>query len=290
MRTSRARWGAAGMLAGLMAVPVIAGADTGDNLREGVRNGTASRETEIIGQFDATGAAKGGYVTRQSNTQTGPDAGGGAIYGCRGAAGGTASGSAPCLRATNLADGYAFEFNTDGLVGGLFTAGGDPGTPNEQARPFTTNALAVATGLNADRVDGRHGEDLLGKDEKAVAAGQADNATQAANAASADDADALQGKQARDITMWAVVEGDTPPTLVRDYGATDVIRINAGNYRVEFERDVDECAAVATGFDVNENLIAAAGPDATNAARIFVSLRDTADVRTDGDFNLAVHC
>src|SRR5690348_11144647 len=62
----------------------------GDPLRAEVRNGTTGRETEIIGKFNATSGNKGGYVTRQSNTQTGAKAGGGAIYGCRGAAGGTA--------------------------------------------------------------------------------------------------------------------------------------------------------------------------------------------------------
>src|SRR4029079_8366156 len=83
-------------------------------IRAEVRNGTTPKETEIIGKFDATTGSKGGYVTRQSNTQTGSKAGGGAIYGCRGAAGGSASGSAPCLRGVNLAAGYAFEFSTAG--------------------------------------------------------------------------------------------------------------------------------------------------------------------------------
>src|SRR3954447_14888005 len=82
----------------------------GDPIRAEVRNGTTAKETEIIGKFDASTGSKGGYVTRQSNTQTGAKAGGGAIYGCRGAVGGTASGSAPCLRVSNLAAGFAFEF------------------------------------------------------------------------------------------------------------------------------------------------------------------------------------
>src|ERR1700754_4753969 len=125
----------------------------GDPLRAEVRNGTTAKETEIIGDFNATTGSKGGYVTRQSNTQGGAKAGGGAIYGCRGAAGGTASGSAPCLRATNLAAGYAFEFSSAGGVAGLIAVG-DGKTPSPSARPFTTNANGVATGLNADQVDG----------------------------------------------------------------------------------------------------------------------------------------
>jgi hypothetical protein len=131
----------------------VAAINRGDPLRAEVRNGTTSRETEIIGDIQASTGSKGGYVTRQSNVDTGSKAGGGAIYGCRGAAGGTAAGSAPCLRASNLAAGLAFEFSTAGAAGGLITAG-NPAVPNPAARPFTTNATAVATGLNADRVDG----------------------------------------------------------------------------------------------------------------------------------------
>jgi hypothetical protein len=164
-RAAVGRWRALLVSTGLLAVLVVSPAsarfDTtraaainrGDPLRAEVRNGTTSRETEIIGDIGATSGPKGGYVTRQSNIDTGAKAGGGAIYGCRGAAGGTASGSAPCLRASNLAAGLAFEFSTRGLVGGLIAVG-NPAVTNSAARPFTTNATAVATGLNADRVDG----------------------------------------------------------------------------------------------------------------------------------------
>ena len=132
---------------------------SGDPIRAAIRNGTTKAETEIIGRFNATTGSKGGYVTRQSNTQTGANAGGGAIYGCRGAAGGTAANSAPCLRAVNLAAGYAFEFATGGGVTGTISVG-DGKTPNPGARPFTTNATGVATGLNADQVDGKSATDI----------------------------------------------------------------------------------------------------------------------------------
>ena len=131
----------------------------GDPIRAEVRNGTTDQETEIIGKFNATAGSKGGYVTRQSNTQTGSKAGGGAIYGCRGAAGGTASGSAPCLRARNLAAGFAFEFAGDGDVIGQILVG-DGKTAESKAKPFTTNATGVATGLNADQVDGKSALDI----------------------------------------------------------------------------------------------------------------------------------
>ena len=119
-------------------------AATGDALREGVRNGTATKETEIISS-NATG-----YTTRQSNKST---AGGGAIYGCRSTAGGSTANPPknPCIRANNLSTGFAFEFNAVGAESaGTITVGNG----GEGKRPFTTNATGVATGLNADRVDG----------------------------------------------------------------------------------------------------------------------------------------
>jgi hypothetical protein len=111
-------------------------ATTGDVLREGKRNpssGSAKRETEII-------ASNSTYGTRQSNIRNGN--GGGAIYGCR-----SNTGREPCIRGNNLNSGRAFEFETDGAEVGRI----ESDTPG--AKPFTTNATGVATGLNADRVD-----------------------------------------------------------------------------------------------------------------------------------------
>lgn len=125
-------------------------AATGDALREGARNGTATKETQIISNNPATTATTGGYTTRQSNTS---DSGGGAVYGCRSTAGGSAANPPknPCLRVNNLSNGFAFEFNaTGGESAGTITVGAGGDTK----RPFTTNATGVATGLNADRVDG----------------------------------------------------------------------------------------------------------------------------------------
>ena len=58
-------------------------------------------ETQIIANVKS-------YGTRQSNKSA---TGGGAIYGCRSGAGGTEKGNAPCVRASNLANGRAFEFS-----------------------------------------------------------------------------------------------------------------------------------------------------------------------------------
>ncbi len=88
-------------------------------------------------------------------------------------------------------------------------------------------------------------------------------------------------------SYWAVAG---PNALIRGNGATSVTRANNGNYRVEFETDVSECSYQVTGLDVNQNLIGHADRDVTNSLRVFVSLRDTGGTRTDGEYNLAVHC
>ena len=142
---------------GVLAVVIspFAVAATGGNLREGVRNGTATQETQIISRVDASTGRTGGYSTRQSNLST---SGGGAIYGCRSTAGTSATNKNPCVRSNNLADGQAFEFSTSsGAQVGSITAG----TGGDTKKPFTTNATGVATGLNADRVDGLGADDLI---------------------------------------------------------------------------------------------------------------------------------
>ena len=84
-----------------------------------------STETQIITNSST-------YGTRQSNKS---DNGGGAVYGCRSKAGGIERGNEPCLRARNLVDGRAFEFeNTGGSEVGVIRSS------NANAAPFTTNA------------------------------------------------------------------------------------------------------------------------------------------------------
>lgn len=194
---------------GLLAVVVApAGvAATGSVLREGVRNGTAVRETQIISRVQATNLPTGGYATRQSNLSS---TGGGAVYGCRTGAGGSAATPPqnPCIRANNLAKGFAFEFNAaSGDVVGRITAGNG----GDSRKPFTTNATGVATGLNADRVDGQNAADL-------TAAAAAD-ATTKANAAR---------------TRYAVVNAQgqiveqSGGFTVASFNANDNVYLNAG--------------------------------------------------------------
>jgi hypothetical protein len=156
-------------------------ADNGDVLREGQRNGTATRETEIISRTNETGGAKGGYSTRQSNLSR---SGGGAVYGCRA---GTGNNTNPCLRVNNLEGGLAFELHASkGDLGGTFTVGNG----GDAKKPFTTNATGVATGLNADEVDGQSANEIVA----------------AARAKTGLDADTVDGAGAGDLrTRWALV-------------------------------------------------------------------------------------
>ncbi|HEV2819169.1 MAG TPA: hypothetical protein VGW11_01545 [Solirubrobacteraceae bacterium] len=133
----------------------------GEPIEGGERNPTANqtqayqKETEIIGKIEASGAQKGGYVTRQSNTSKGANAGGAVIYGCR-ATGNNPDTDESCIRANNLADGLAFTFESNGTLGGIISVG-DGG---REEKPFVTDATGVATGLNADEVDGIDGKDI----------------------------------------------------------------------------------------------------------------------------------
>lgn len=193
-------------------------AATGDSLREGVRNGTTSSETEIVSNIKSTTALKGGYSTRQSNLS---DSGGGAIYGCRSQAGGSAAKPVPqnpCVRANNLSKGLAFEFRgTLGDVAGTITVGNGGDTK----KPFITNATGVATGLNADRVDGLDASALLAL----------------ARVKTGLDADTVDGKDSAELgTRWALInesgqiERQTGGfTVVNCYQANANCYINAGS-------------------------------------------------------------
>ena len=204
---------------GILAVVIapLGVAATGDNLREGVRNGTASKETQVVANVNASGLSTGGYSTRQSNLST---SGGGAIYGCRSTTGGSSATPPknPCVRANNLSTGLAFEFNAkSGDVVGAFTAG----TGGDTKKPFTTNATGVATGLNADRVDGLNAEDIVGT----------------ARAKTGLDADTVDGASASELrTRWLLLdetgqieEQSGGFTILDRYSTNNNVYIDAGS-------------------------------------------------------------
>jgi hypothetical protein len=167
-----------------------------------------SSETQIIANTST-------YGTRQSNKS---DNGGGAIYGCRSKPGGTEAKNEPCIRANNLANGRAFEFASNGSEVGRII------TNNPAAAPFTTNAGGVATGLNADKVDGKSADDIAPK--------------------------------------FAVVS-DTG-TLGANRGASSASNISPGRYEVKFATDISKCAYTVTeqGTSDNTGAASAEGVDA----------------------------
>jgi hypothetical protein len=233
---------ASALLVALLVAPFAGAFGEGNSVRGGARNPSSdarrayTKETEIIANVNT-------YGTRQSNKSNN---GGGAVYGCRSGAGGTPKGNEPCVRASNLTTGRAFEFNSNnGTEVGAITG---PAT----AAPFTTTAKGVATGLNADQVDGK----------------SADEITAAA------------------LARFATVTGATG-ALGDQRGATASARSAAGIYSVDFNADVSKCARTATIAGTDPGQITTAATDAdTVAVRTF----DGDGTAADRSFHLVVDC
>jgi hypothetical protein len=232
---------ASALLVALLVAPFAGAFGEGNAVKGGARNPSPdarrayTKETEIIANVNT-------YGTRQSNKSNN---GGGAVYGCRSGAGGTAKGNEPCVRASNLAAGRAFEFNSNsgtevGQISGPATAA-----------PFTTTATGVATGLNADKVDGKDATDLQAK--------------------------------------FATVTG-TDGSLGSNRGATSSSRASAGVYNVVFDADVSKCSRTATIAGATPGTITTdAGANAqTVTVRTFDTA--VAPAATDHSFNLTVTC
>jgi hypothetical protein len=233
---------ASALLVALLVAPFAGAFGEGNNVRGGARNPSPdarrayTKETEIIANVNT-------YGTRQSNKSNN---GGGAVYGCRSAAGGTPKGNEPCVRASNLADGRAFEFNANGgtEVGAI--------TGPATAAPFTTTAKGVATGLNADQVDGKSADDITA---------------------------AAQAKFAN--VTGAGVLGD-------QRGATTAARSAAGVYSVDFNADVSKCARTVS---VTGDAAGIATSTATDADTIAVHTFDIpGGAAGDHPFDLVVTC
>lgn len=261
----------------ICAVP-FASARTGDNLREGLRNGTTTAETQIISNIGSTLTPTGGYSTRQSNLS---GSGGGAVYGCRSAVGGSAAKPRPqnpCLRANNLNTGYAFEFHaSNGPITGLISAGAG----GDSKKPFVTNATGVATGLNADRLDNLDAAQII----------------TAARVKTALDADTLDGRDSGDfLALFAQVaedgtvgEGDTRG--VPNNGVAHPGAVGTGVYTVAFTGNLANCALAATitgatPGEITATPAAVADGITTVTVRTFTS----AGAVNDRPFHLSAHC
>jgi hypothetical protein len=235
---------AAAILVALIVAPFAGAFGEGNSVRGGARNPSSdarraySKETQIIADVNS-------YGTRQSNKS---DNGGGAVYGCRSGAGGTPKGNEPCIRANNLSTGLAFEFNSTNQAA---TQVGTITATNPNAAPFTTNAKGVATGLNADQVDGK-------------------------------DASALQAK-------FAQVAADGTLSA-NNRGVTAVARNSAGSYTVTLDADVSKCARNATVNGANPAVVTTeAGSTATTVTVRTFDLAG-GGTAADHAFDLTVTC
>jgi hypothetical protein len=228
----------AAVLVALLVTPFALAAGEGRPVRGGARNPSSNqslsytRETQII-------ASNSTYGTRQSNKST---TGGGAIYGCR-----ARTGAKSCLRASNLSNGRAFSFATNsgtevGRIDGPTTAA-----------PFTTSATGVATGLNADKVDGQNASDI-------VASAQALN-----KFALVSDAGALGAQR----------------------GATAATRTGVGTYTVTFSGDNANCAPQAT---IRASAPAFVSANVVSATTVNVATFNQAGTATDEPFSLTLTC
>ncbi len=234
----------------LVAAPLAMGAGEGRPMDGGARNPSSdasqnyTRETQIIANVQT-------YGTRQSNKS---NAGGGAIYGCRA----TVPSTNTCVRASNLSNGQAFSFSTQGgpTVGRIEST-------NRAAAPFTTNANGVATGLNADKVDGKDAADLT------------TDAVQAAN-------------------LYARV-GGAAGTLGANRGSNGAARDALGVYRVSFPAvNITQCAYTASAASATPATATVEPVDEHQVrVRTFADTSDPADgipEAADSDFHLTVTC
>lgn len=237
-------------------VAPIAVAQNGDQpILLGERNpsgGTGATEETAI----VASIGNNGQSTRQSNNAIGGRAAG---YGCEN--NGMEEINA-CANYVNRGMGPAAAFRTRGTV------------------PFVirdTNRGRVAN-LNADLLDDREATDFLLKTEKAADADKLDGL----------DPDAI----GRELFANVDTNGAAAPALGSKNGATEALRINAGNYRVDFgDRNLTACSYQASSGEFNENQSVQVELDATDNTRVAVSVHDAdAGTNVDGDFNVAVHC
>ncbi|HEX4734535.1 MAG TPA: hypothetical protein VH247_09000 [Thermoleophilaceae bacterium] len=134
------------LILALLAAPIALAAN-GDPVTAGGRT-TFTKITRVLG--DSTT-----YATQQSNLHSGD--GGAARYGCR-----SSAANEFCLLSKNTGGGGSFRFQSlNSLLGGSIEVNPPQGKTAADAKPFTTNAHGVATGLNADQVDGMSADDIV---------------------------------------------------------------------------------------------------------------------------------
>jgi hypothetical protein len=225
-----------------VAAPMAIGANEGSTLKGGKRNGTFSSETRVIANNSVFG-------TRQSNLGSG----GGAIYGCR-----ASTGNEGCIEASNLNNGQAFNFRVNGALGGTINT---DASNKAEAKPFTTNATGVATGLNADKVDGLDAGQIV--------------------------------ETAKSGTKTGVVTAAGALQTAR--GFTAAARDGEGRYLVTADADISKCVPQVTvyGTDQTPGSNATVEPVGATQIRVRVQSAGTADTNpaaVDRQVALTVTC
>jgi hypothetical protein len=237
-----------------LGVTGVASGAAGDNVIIGERN-AAEGQTAIVGTSTT-------YATRQSNNLE--NDGGAASYGCR-----SNLANEPCLFVLNHRGGEAFYFRARGSErAGHIEVFPPLNKTADDVAPFTTNATGVATGLNADEVDGKSADDIQ---NAAVAAAQPRFA--AVNAAGTE------------VTGRGLAQ------------ASAVQKTGTGAYTVTFAGDVSKCALTATQTTTTDAGAAAAAPTAGNVNAVNVVTRagggnDGTEPTAPADrpFHLVVNC
>ena len=170
-----------------------------------------------------------------------------------------------------------------GTLVGTITAG----SGGDTRKPFTTNATGVATGLNADRVDGLHAGEIIS----------------AARAKAGLDADTLDGIDSSGFVskserLFAVVDA-AHTGIVRSSGGVGFAEGAPDNGRVDvvFPRDITACAYVAGVSSPDETFAVAAHAKVdqvesgtTNTLRITTFDDNPAPTAAEHPFHVIVLC
>lgn len=243
-------------------VALAAGSHSGDRahaaasgrsaLRGEIHNPPHSSFSRTTGLFANTK----GWVTRTKNLGSG----GSAQVLCAAPAAGS-----PCLEAGNSSTGLAFSFSSAGATGGTILL------KNAAGAPFTTNAHGVASGLNANYLEGKQAKEFLPFNGTAV------------------DSSKLGGQEPSHYlnvgeVLFAVVSPE--PKIQSTRGAKSVTK-KESTYTVVFEGDVSKCSYTASpqGEALSEGQIGVA-PTSGNANGVDVIVPAT----FKGGFDLQVDC
>lgn len=219
----------AGVVIAVIAAPIALASTVQGGQRNpvGGDNLAYSQSTQII-------AASSGFAIRVSNKGSG----GGAIDGCR-----TAAGKAACIEGDNLTAGPAFEFISTGSLGGTIHVA------NTKGAPFTTNATGVATGLNANFLQGKQASAFLGATAQAADSAKlggvpASSYVQTSQLSSYAQTSQLGGYAQQSQLLFAVVSQNGSLGATR--GASSASATSSSSYTVTFSGNVSKCSYTAS--------------------------------------------